>query len=257
VLDKQGETWVLTRFGQAAPANTDRVFQIFGDLNGAQIREFASDAATNLEPFGLHQPVLELEWREGEKATMLQFGVNAEGHVFCRYDHEPFIYRVSPSLLTTIPADGVKWQGLGVLNLSTIAVRRIVIAEGDTPPVTLRFDPQSNAWSGEIATKDVTERIQKEKADALLNKLVSLSAETWVTDRTAGYEALKRPSLTVQILAINPARPDDPPAPRTLVFASTNPAQPAAPYYGRLDANPDLFLLSREHFREIIAPVVK
>lgn len=257
VLDKQGDTWMLTRFGQTAPANADRVFQLFGDLNAAQIREFASDAATNLEPFGLHQPALELEWREGEKTTLLQFGVNAESRVFCRYDNEPFIYRVHPSLISAIPADGVKWQGLGILNLSTLVVRRVVITEGDTPSVSLHFDPQTNAWSGEIASKDVTAQIQKDKANALLNKLVSLSAETWVSDRTAGYEALKRPSLTVQILVIDPSRPGDPPAPRTLMFASTNPAQPAAPYYGRLDANPDLFLLSREQYREIVSPVVK
>src|SRR4029079_6064414 len=117
----------------------------------------------NLEPFGLHQPLLELEWREGEKATTLQFGVHGEGRVFCRYDHEPFIYRVSPTILSSIPTDSVKWQGLGVLNMSTLAVRRIVIAEGDSPPVTLRFDPPTNAWNGEIASKDVTENIQKKR----------------------------------------------------------------------------------------------
>ena len=257
VLNKQGETWMLTRFGKPAPANQGRVSQLFGELNAAQIREFASDAPTNLEPFGLHQPFLELEWSEGGKPTLLQFGVNAENRVFCRYDHEPFIYRINPSVLSAIPADGVKWQGLGILNLSTLAVRRIVIAEGDSPAVTLHYDPQTNTWKGEIAGKDITAQIQNDKANALLNKLVSLGAETWVTDRTAGYEALKHPSLTVQILVIDPSKPDAPPTPHTLLFASTNPGQPSAACYGRLDGNPDLFLLNHDQYREIVAPVVK
>jgi hypothetical protein len=257
ILDKQGETWMLTRFGKLAPANQERVMQLFSELNATQIREFASDAAANLEPFGLHQPFLEVEWREGEKSNLLQFGVNGENRVFCRYDHEPFIYRINPSLLTSISTDSVKWQNLSILNLSTLVVRRIVVAEGDAPAVTLDYDPSLNTWKGEIATKDITALIQKEKADALLNKLVTLNAETWVTDRTIGYEALKNPSLTVQVLVINPSKPDDPPTVHTLTFVSTNPGRPGAVCYGKLDGNPDLFLLSREQYREITAPVVK
>ncbi|MCE9519604.1 MAG: DUF4340 domain-containing protein [Verrucomicrobia bacterium] len=257
ILDKQGETWMLTRFGKIAPANQERVMQLFSELNATQIREFASDAVSNLEPFGLHQPFLELEWRESGKSNLLQFGVSGENRVFCRYDHEPFIYRINPSLLSSIPTDSVKWQNLSVLNLSTLVVRRIVVSEGDSPAVTLDYDPSVNSWKGEIATKDITALIQKEKADALLNKLVSLTAETWVTDRTVGYEALKNPSLTVQISVINPSKPDDPTTAHTLTFVSTNPSRPGAACYGKLDGNPDLFLLSREQYREITAPVVK
>jgi len=257
VLDRQGETWMLTRFGKSAPANQERVSRLFSELNSARIREFASDAPTNLEPFGLHQPFLELEWTERGKPTLLKFGLNADNRVYCRYDHEPFVYRINPSLLSAIPADGVKWQGLAILNLSTLAVRRIVVSEGDSPAVNLHHDPQTNTWRGEIAGKDVTSRIQNDKASALLNKLVSLNAETWVTDRTAGYEALKHPSLTVQILVINPSSPDAPATPHTLLFASTNPAQPGSACYGRLDDNPDLFLLSHDQYREIISPVVR
>lgn len=257
VLDKQGETWMLARFGKSVPANQERVAKLFSELNSARIREFASDAPTNLEPFGLHQPFLELEWTGRGKPTILKFGLNTDNRVFCRYDHEPFVYRIDPSLLSAIPADGVKWQGLAILNLSTIAVRRIVVSEGDAPAVNLHHDPQTNTWKGEVAGEDVTSRIQNDKANALLNKLVSLNAETWVTDRTAGYEALKHPSLTVQILVLNPSAPDAPPVPHTLLCASTNPAQPAAAYYGRLDGNPDLFLMSHNQYREIIAPVLK
>ncbi len=257
ILDKQGETWMLARFGKIAPANQERVMQLFDEIMATQIREFASDAASNLEPFGLHQPFLELEWREGAKSNLLQFGVNGDNRVFCRYNHEPFIYRINPSLLSAISTDSVKWQNLSILNLSTLVVRRIVVSEGDSPAVTLDYDPSVNSWKGEIATKDITALIQKEKADALLNKLVSLSAETWVTDRTIGYEALKNPSLTVQIFVINPSKPDDPPTAHTLTFVSTNPGRPGAACYGRLDGNPDLFLFSRDQYREIIAPVVK
>ena len=256
-LSKQGGVWMLTRFGKMAPANQERVQRLFTELNAAQVREFAADVANNVEPFGLQQPFLELEWSEGGPSALLKFGMNTESRVFCKLEHEPFIYRVNPSLLSAMPSDGLKWQGLNVLNQSTLTFRRIIITEGAAPPLTLEYNPQTGAWSGTIAGEDITAKIVKEKAEALLGKLANFTAETWVTDRTEGYEALKNPTLTVQMFVTDPLKPDAPPAPRTILIAPTNPNVNVTTYYGRLDNEPDLFLITRDQYREIIAPVVK
>jgi hypothetical protein len=136
-------------------------------------------------------------------------------------------------------------------------VRRLTIAEAASPALTLHHDPQTGAWSGELAGREITGSIQRDKADALLNKLASFNADTWVTDRTEGYEALRNPALVVQILAIDPLNPGSPPAPRTLAFAPAAKGSANSALYGRLDQNPDIFLISRDQYREITAPVVK
>ncbi|MEI6534762.1 MAG: DUF4340 domain-containing protein, partial [Verrucomicrobiaceae bacterium] len=76
ILTKKGETWMLTRFCKAEPANQDRVLRFINEMNSSLVREFASDAANNVEPFGLHQPFLELEWRgkDKDKSSLLKFG---------------------------------------------------------------------------------------------------------------------------------------------------------------------------------------
>ncbi len=257
ILNKQGETWMLTRFGNAEPANPDRVLRFINEMNAALVREFSADVANNLEPFGLQQPFLEVEWRVKEKSTLLKFGQGKDNGVFCQYDHEPFIYRINPLLLGALPTDSLKWAGLNILSVSTLTVKRIILTEGATPPVNLLYDAELATWSGELAGKDITAQIDRSKANSLLNRLSNFSAETWVTDRTAGYEALKNPSLSIQILVTDPLRPDDAPRPRLLSFAPTTPGRLTASFYGRLDDNPDLFLISRDSYRELVMSVMK
>lgn len=257
ILNKQGETWMLTRFGKTEPANPERVLSFINEMNAALVREFSADVANNLEPFGLQQPFLEVEWRVKEKSTLLKFGQGKDNGVFCQYDHEPFIYRINPLLLGALPTDSLKWAALNILSVSTLTVKRIILTEGATPPVNLLYDAELATWSGELAGKDITAQIDRSKANSLLNRLSNFSAETWVSDRTAGYEALKNPSLTIQILAADPLRPEAAPRPRLLSFAPTAPGRLTASFYGQLDDNPDIFLISRDTYRELVMPVMK
>ena len=257
-LDNQGGVWQLKRFGQSVGANIGRIQQLFAELNAAQIREFAGDAVNNLEPYGLQQPFLEFEWTENNRVSVLKFGLAQENRIYCQHDNDSSIFRVSPTLLSSLPPDAVKWQSLDVLSVSTLAVRRIVISEDKKPALTLIYDGQTGDWSGELAGRDISTVIDREKAEALLNKLADFKADAWVTDRTEGYLALKNPVLTVQVFAIDIADLDAAPTPRTLVFApAATTGSTTSSLYGRLDQNPDLFLINREQFREILTPVVK
>jgi hypothetical protein len=259
VLNKRGRTWMLKRFGALAPANQDRVLTLISQMNAAQIREFTTDAPTSLDPYGLSVPFMELEWSgpNDKEPNILSFGQAPEGGpVYAKYKSEPFVYRISPILLTKIPTEIQKWQGLMVLRFATQVTHRIVIAEGTAPPTTLFYDANGK-WSGALAGRDVTARIDYVRADALLDLLANFNAETWVIDRTPGYEALKNPTLTVQLLLGDPGNPDAPPKPRTLIFAPNSTGTTGVvSYYGRLDANPDLFLISRETYQALTASVL-
>lgn len=257
ILNKQGATWMLTRFGKAESANSDRVLRFINEMNAALVREFSADVANNLEPFGLQQPFLEVEWSVKEKSTLLKFGQGKDNGVFCQYDHEPFIYRINPLMLSALPTESVKWAGLNILSVSTLTVSRIIITEGAAPQVNLLYDADNATWSGELAGKDITAQVERSKANALLNRLANFSAETWVTDRTVGYEALKNPSLTIQILVTDPLHMEAPPRPRLLSFAPTTAGRLTTTFYGRLDDNPDIFLISRDSYRELVMPVMK
>lgn len=258
VLEREGDTWMLKRFGAFIPANQERVQQLFEQMNAATIREFSSDAPASLDAFGLNPPFLEMAWQNAneEKPQVMIFGQATQGAVYAKKNEEPFVYRISPLLPSKIPTESLKWQSLTVLAFSTQIAHRIIISEGATPPLNLVYDPDNDTWQGSISGKDITRRLDRAKATGLLNLLASFKVETWVTDRTPGYAALKNPSLTVQVMLGDPSHPDAPPKPRTLTFAPAGASSSVTSYYGQLDAHPDLFLISRDTYAELTASVL-
>lgn len=257
VLDREANTWMVTRMGKRESANPERVQKFFDGLNSSQIRDFISDAPTSLDTFGLNQPFLEVEWRAHEKSTVLQFGQGVQGMVCAKYKDEPFIYRVNPMILSALPIDGQKWRSRSVINVSLFAVRRIIIAEGDAPSMTLQYQANDASWTANVAGRDVTDKLDKAHANVLLQKLANFEALDWSSDRRAAYEALKNPTLTVQLLRVDPSSPNGELKAITLLFAPTSPGMDTALYHGRIDGDPDTFIIDRDLYRELISSVLK
>lgn len=267
VLDKKGEAWMITRLGSQEPANAERIQQFFDSMNSATIREFSADAPTNLADFGLDHPLLTVEWTQGGKTSTLLFGqgeVEVAGSpgvvssaTYGKYTDQPSIYRIAPLLLANIPPDSIKWRGLSVLNLSIFSVHRIIVAEGPKPPMTLNYEPQVAQWSAEIAGKDVTPQLVSPAANGLLNKLCNLQAIDWSSDRTAAYAALRQPTLTIQLVVTPPGHSEGAAKPITINFAPTTPNLDTAVYHGRVNEDPDTFLISRDLYHELTAAVVR
>ena len=257
VLNREADTWMLTRHGVSAAANQDRVRKLLEGLNNATVLDFAADAPKSLDAFGLHEPFLEIEWSEGDTPKMLQFGKGNDDGIFARLAAEPFVYRINPAMLSVVPPDSLKWRDPTVVNLNIFSVKRIIVTAGTLPPSTLHYDPSYGSWKGEIAGKDVTSQIDRAKADSLLQSLVNLQAAEWTTERTAAYAALKNPTLTIQLLTVDPLNPSAPPKALNIAFAPTVPNIETAVYHGRINEDPDTFLISRDLFRHLAAPVVK
>lgn len=257
VLEKQGENWMLKRFGTTEPANRERLSQLLERLNIEHVREFVTDAATNLTPYGLDQPFLTLTWKVKDKETLMLFGSGPENKIYARYDGEPFVYRVSPLLFNAIPPEIIRWRGLRVVNESLFAARRVIISQGESPALTLNYNPDQAAWTGETAGRDITPQINTAQANQLLQRLVSFEVSDWSADRSDAYTALKNPSLTVQLLLVEPDSPDGEQKVITLLFAPISTGVDSAIYHGRVEGDPDTFLITREQYRSLLSPLVK
>lgn len=261
VLDKKGETWMLTRFGKTEPANAARVTRLIDTLNATPVHEFLSDTANNLEAWGLAQPLLSIEWRVGNAASTLDIGQSPKSIVTAHVRGEPFVYRPKTfhegvDMFSAIPPDSLRWRGTKVVNVSVLSVRRIVVAEGDKPALTLLHNPDAT-WQASIAGRDVTSLLDPAKANQLLQTLADFQATDWSSDRAGALAALEHPSLVVQLLVADRLDPNAEPKPTTLHFAPLQPGMDTALYHGRKDSEPDTFLISREAYRALTAPVVK
>jgi len=258
LMTKSGENWMLKRFGEQEPANQERITQLLDRLNIEQVREFVSDSATeaSLEGFGLNKPFLQISWDTAEKTTDLSFGSDSQNKIYAHYKDEPYVYRVSPLLFSVMPPEITKWRGLKVVNVSTFAVRRLTITQGVAPPLILKYQPNSADWTGDIAGNDISPKINKAAANKLLQQVVNLEASDWSADRRDAYTALRNPSLTLQLSVVPVGKPENEQEIITLLFAPTQPGKDTVIYHGRLDGDPDTFLITRDLYRELITPLI-
>lgn len=259
-LKMENESWLLKRHGRWEPANGDRVSRFFSALNDTRVREFTADSAAELAPYGLDKPFMTVWWREAESdgPQELLVGQNAARDGFyAKYAAEPFVYRISADVLPMFPPDALKWKGRGVVRFSLFDLKQIVLTIGVAPPVVLDYDPISAVWTGKVGDQDVTNLIDRVKADSFAGALGRLSAEDWASGLAEGLEALKGPKVQLQVTLQQPGQADAPKKVVQIRFAPTVPDQDTAFYYGRVDEQVDVFYLSREALRELIKPIFR
>lgn len=259
-LKQENDMWMLKRNGRWEPANGDRVARFFETLNQSKVREFTSDSASELTPFGLNAPFLTLSWQEGDTGTRkeLLFGQSADQTGFYMKDKsEPFIYRISADILPNFPPDSIKWKGRGVMRFSLFDLKSIKLTIGSAPSIDLSYNPVSAEWIGRAGEQDVSAMIDRVKADALAGGLGRLSADDWSRSLAEALEALKNPTVHIQVTLQSATKAGAPIIQHNLNFAPTQKDQDTAIYYGRLDDQPDVFYISREALRGLLKPVFK
>ena len=254
-LRNEEGSWLLERHGKWDGANGERLARMLNALNTHEIVEFSADTAADLAPFGLDKPFQTISWTYPQfKPITLFFGSNADSTKFyAKYENEPFVYRIDPSLLPSIPPDGIKWKGLGALRFSTFALRRITLSLGAAAPLVMNHDPASAQWTGTRAGKDITADIDRVKADRMAGMLAKFSVQDWSASRSEAIQALKTPYLRIQILLGEPGRTDGPVRETNLVFSPTQPNADTAFFYGQVEGDPDIFYVSRKSLLEVVA----
>jgi|UniRef100_UPI003783DC58 hypothetical protein len=252
-LRNEGGSWHLLRHGNWDTANGERVSRCLNALNTHEILQFTADTAADLMPYGLDDPFQTVTWTASrEKPVKLMFGHNAEStQFFAKYEHEPFIYRIDASLLPSLPTDGIKWKGLGALRFTTFALRRISLALGANTPIILNYNPVTAEWKATRGGRDVSEEIDRVKADQLAGNLAKFTVQDWAVDRSAAIEALKTPFLTIQIVLGEPGRSDGPVREVEILFSPTQPNATTAFYFGQVKGDPDIFYMTRNGLLQI------
>lgn len=247
-------SWYLLRHGVWDPANGERMARCLNALNMHEIAEFSADTAAALAPYGLDDPFQTIVWTPArEKPVKLLFGQNPERTKFyAKYENEPFIYRIDASLLPSLPTDAIKWKGLGALRFTTFALRRISLALGAHAPVVLDYNPVTAHWKATRGGRDVTEEIDRVKADQLAGNLSRLTVQDWAADRSEALQALKTPFLSIQVLLGEPGRTDGPVREVEIHFSPTQPNAETAFYFGQVKGDPDIFYITRVALLQII-----
>lgn len=258
-LRNESGSWFFERHGNWEGANGERLTRMLEALNTHEITEFSADTAADLGPFGLDKPFQTITWTYPRfKPIKLLFGSNeASTEFYAKYDDEPFVFRINPSLLPSLPPDPIKWKGLAALRYTTFALRRITMSYGAAPPLILNYDPVTADWTGTLAGKEITDKIDRVKADRISNKLAKFTVQDWSASRSDAIQALKTPLLRIQVVLGEPGKREGALREVNLIFSPTQPNATTAFLYGQIEGDPDIFYITRRALEEIVQPPFK
>ncbi|MEY5027497.1 MAG: hypothetical protein RLZZ244_3025 [Verrucomicrobiota bacterium] len=203
VLARKGESWIRRNGDQEVKINESLATKLLSSIQGAEVTQFVSDVASDLEKHGLAKPHARItlssfasantaETKAGEKpiATILIGGVEGEG-VFAKLEEEPFIVAVPKSLRDLIPSHASQLQPLGLLDLKPEAFTSIEVSQDSGVE---KLEKKDGAWTVAAGEGKVSDG----SILTLTKTLASLQAQRWVSPEEAGEKAEEKPTLTLQ-----------------------------------------------------------
>jgi len=267
----EGVRWYSARSGLKDRANVDRLKRMLNAINEGRVLDFIQIEPGELEKYGLKSPELRIVFNFYPQPTaagaeppantqgqqrILQFGRNTdENTLFANFVDEPWVYQVDPTIRSTIPSHPLKWRDLKVLNFNLIGLKKIELDRRGTPPLSLNYDYATDTWSGEESGVQLTPgALDVSRTMLLARTLGSLTAIDWITNLQTAYQLLDEPALTISITRreIDPLTNTMKAVTEKLRFAEA----PVGGYYGNIVGTPDVFLIDRETYRDIVIPKV-
>lgn len=271
-LARQGDSWWMITGDLMESANPDRIKSLIQGLNRQPIAEFSSDTAADLAPYGLDQPLRTITlttrpWSADEApaagagtgaadTVRLRIGQAEDYRIYAHYEGEPFVYQVTAEVLNVMPPHRARWRSLQLLRFSLFHLENLRIQQGLQPPLELTYQADSYQWRAQFGGRDVSALLDRQRVDLLAATLATFQASDWITDRSEAYQALREPSLRLRLVIRGEAAATGEAGERStaeLVFASSAPDRPAAPYYGQLNNHPDVFLIPATLYQRLAA----
>lgn len=271
-LYRAGNRWVIQKSDKTfIRASGDRVAKTIQNLNQAEIGKFVTDSLTNPADYGLDKPFQSItfgtpEHKGGiaelkpETSLTLLFGTDKDGRLYANIKGESSVYLMLPDHFGLVPPQLIKWRDSQILDFTRPSIRRLQQTLGTTPPITLNSPPRSFEWTVTRAGNNVTPLLLSENVERLIGRLSTLNVAEWLPGLQEGYKALQEPSLVidVDIEYVEDKSSINTPTLKKLQlsFAPSGDAKQALFYIGHCNEIPDYFLISREAYRELAAPLL-
>lgn len=255
-LDRKPPAPWMARVGETSfEANEENLFRLLKIVTERRAIGFESDAATDFTPWGLDRPVLKLRFLSiDNQALELRFGLDARGNCFVNRLGTPTVMRVDRSLLHEIPVRGYEWRHSRLWSLNRVHLIGLRRTAGDEPPLVLRYQFIDESWQAEQDGENLTGELDPARANYLLDSLEGVNVSRWLgTDEPDAAEALEHPVLTLTATEFSTDDEEEVTGvvDRTIRIAPADAGETPTSYFGKLDTEPNYFLLDRATFQRI------
>ena len=254
--------WRVLRPGGYEAANEDAIIDLMLAVTRDKVQKFVTDAATDLKPYGLDRPLLQIGFISfnGEALRVAISRNPKEENIYAHIVGKPNIWQLSNETMSKIAIHPWQWRTEHVWHVPQVDVSQIDIERKDKEPVQLNFDYFQDRWTALKNNVNASADLNPDRAKNLLSILEGLQTTKWLgpTQQLAA-RALSNPDTKIRI-HINRVADDGtdlPPAVKTLSIAHT---QGNLIYFAKIDtipAGPDsegeesYFLLDPEDIQKL------
>lgn len=222
----QKTTWRILRQDGWKQANQDAIINLMTAVTRDHVQKFVTDAATELTPYGLDRPFLEIAFISFNNEGMrIAFGKDSENsNIFARVAGRPNVWQISQETLHKIPQSSWEWRMPHVWHLPKVDISQIKIQKANQAPIELNYNHFSANWGAKQNGVDATASLNPNRADRLLSNIESLQTEHWLGPvHPQAMKTLENPDIiiSVSIRRISDEGEDMQPVIKTLKIAHT------------------------------------
>lgn len=219
-------TWRILRRSGREEANQNSIIDLMTAVTRDKIQKFVTDAATDLTPYGLDQPFLQIAFISFNNEGMrIAFGRDPEQqNIYAHIVGKPNIWQISPETLAKISLHPWQWRTAHVWHVPKVDITTISIKKKGETKTMLGYNHFTGAWDAKRGESNATAALNPNRADKLLESITSLKADRWLGPmHSQAGAALEDPDI---IISVSLSRHDDegndlPPVIKTLRISRT------------------------------------
>lgn len=223
-------TWRVLRKEGYEAANENAVIALMTAVTRDKVEKFVTDAATDLSPYGLDNPMIQLGFLSFNNEGMrLAIGREPQGDkIYAHVVGKPNIWEISYETLGKISIHPWQWRTSHVWHIPSVDIKQIEIEKKGQAPLTLDYSFFTEQWKAsrgkEGEKEDATSYLNPHRANTLLGNLESLTTKKWIGPvHPQAVNALKEPDtiIRIQIQRVDDNGLDAPLITKTLKIAHT------------------------------------
>ncbi|MDB4462309.1 apolipoprotein N-acyltransferase, partial [bacterium] len=204
-----------------------------------------NEAQSSLAIFGIEKPkTITLAGTSGP--VLIEFGSGDLNHFYSNRIGTARVAEVTSQIFTKIAMEDFRWRSKRIWSIDPFEIRGLVIERKGRPVLQLSYNFFSRQWKAREGGKDITARLNVNKANRLLEKLSDIKAHRWLgPDAQNATFLLNDPNLSI---SVSLEEVDDTGKVVALVPHQLKVAQIVSGaknrfYYASLSSDPDFFLI--------------
>ncbi len=250
---------LLTLDNQRVAPNDAAIANLIAVISKEPVKEFVSDAATDLSIYDFHNPILTIDIRPlAGRPQKLLFSRQGDT-IYAHLQGTTVVWEISQDSFTRIARNEAEWKSNQVWNLVKNDIIQFSIHQRGRQKVTVNYDYLTDSADAKVGTKDSSDQLNPLQAKLFINNNCQLNARRRLgPDNEQAINALSNPVCRVTItsqLFDDFAMPSEQITNTLLIAKASERANRVAFYYAKSSNDPDYFTISPATYYQLTTDV--